>query len=317
MNKILVSVVNYCDPEFYFTVKSLWDAAKNKKDLIFSLVSEDMIEHDFSFIPSNQLYYRHYDISKYRGGLSWARHLATQISQNFDYFIQFDSHTYATFGWDEKAISFYNSLPEGKRIISYCPAEYEINHDGTINLNAHPIMSTIASNFSNVVPGFTFPGYKLLKPDEVAIGFWVTCCYLFAPREWLLDVGIDSKTSFNTEEITLSIKTFAKDWTIYASGNRDVFHHSSHKQPNGIVTRRDLRPWADERKYDYWSHVKAATNYLSSLMSGQQDVPLEKVRQFFLLSGISENYLSYNQDYYSHIEIPNRGYGMPPARDYS
>lgn len=317
MNKILVSVVNYCDPEFYFTVKSLWDAAKNKENLIFSLVSEDSVKHNFDFIPSNQLYYRHYDLSQYRGGLCWARNLATQIDQDFDYFIQFDSHTYATYGWDEEAIMLYNKLPEGKNIISYCPAEYEINGDGTINTNAHPLMSTIASNFSNLVPGFTFPGYRLLKPDEMAIGFWVTCCYLFTPKSWIEEVGIDQFSSFNTEEINLSIRTYAKDWTIYANGNRKVFHHSSHRQPNGTITRRDLRPWADDRKNDYWSHVKKATNFLSRLMSGQEDVTIEKVKSFFTLAGISEKYLQYDPNYYSHIEIPNRGYGMPPARDYN
>ncbi len=317
MSKILVSVVNYCDPEFLFTVKSLWDNAKNKENLIFSLVSEDNIIHDFGFIPENQLVYRHYDTSRYRGGLCWARNLAIDVPYDYDYFIQFDSHTYATPEWDQLAIDFYRQLPEGKKIVSFCPAEYEIRQDGSIDTNANPFMSTIATYFNDVVPGFTFPGYKLLKEGETKIGFWVTCCYLFAPKSWVDEIGIDPLSSFNTEEFNLSLRTYAKEWTVYSKGTREIFHHSSHKQPNGVVTRRDLRPWADDRKEDYWRHVESATAFISRLMSGQEDVSKQKVQEFFNLTGISSKYLEYNSEYYSHIDIPNRGYGMPPRRDYN
>ena len=72
MKKILVSIANYCDPEFYSTMLSLWEQAKNKEDLYFSIVSEDNKEYDLSFIPSSQLFYRHFDLSEYRGGVCWA-----------------------------------------------------------------------------------------------------------------------------------------------------------------------------------------------------------------------------------------------------
>jgi hypothetical protein len=318
MSKILVSVVNYCDPEFLFTIKSLWESAENKDDLIFSIVSEDTENYDLSFIPESQIIYRHYDLSEYRGGLCWARNLASKVEADFDYFIQFDSHTYAHPGWDKKALEFYKSLPQNeKKIISYCPADYEIMTDGSIEVDeVYPNKATIASDFTTLIPGFSFPTYQIIPDAILQTGYWVTCCYLFAPKEWLLDVGISPTSSFNTEEFKLSLKTYALGWKVYAKAARDVFHHSSHRQPNGTITRRDLRPWSDERKSKYWNHVKQETNDLSMLMSGQKEIPLEKVQEFFEVTGISKKYLNYIEDYYSHVVIENRGYGMPPARDY-
>jgi len=313
MPRLLVSVVNYCDPEFEFTVKSLWDNAANRDDLIFSLVSEDNIRYDFTFIPPDQLYYQHFDLSTYRGGVCWARAEAVKVC-DFDYLIQFDSHTYATEGWDKSALEFYLSLPEGKKLVSYAPAEYEINEDDTINTSVYPDVSIVANDFTNLIPGFSFPSYEKLAMGQVKQSYWVTCCYLFAPKSWVDEIGFDPESSFNTEEFNLSIRTYAGGWSIYAKGCRDVFHHASHKQKDGSVTRQVLRPWADDRKELYWEHVKGATNHLSRIMSGNEEIPRETAEKFLAKLKLSESYLEVNPDYYSHIELPNRGFGMPPAR---
>jgi hypothetical protein len=317
MKKILVSIANYCDPEFYQTVLSLWEQAKNKEDLYFSIVSEDNKEYDLSFIPSSQLFYRHFDLSKYRGGVCWARNLATQVSVDYDYFIQFDSHTQASSGWDEMAIERYEKLNTNgeKFIIAYAPADYEIMTDGSINLDATCKVSMYGFLFTDLVPGFKFPGYSVLEIDQIVRSYWATCCYLFAPKKWIDEVGISSKESFNTEEFALSLRTYAKDWKIYSIGTRDVFHNQSHRQANGSVTRENLRPWADERKEFYWSHVEESTNRLSLLMSGQLDIPIDKVYGFLKESGIKTKYLDFIPEYVSHVIVEPRSLGMPPRRD--
>lgn len=315
-NRLLVSVVNYCDPEFYLTIKSLWENSVNKENLFFSLVSEDSQVYDFSFIPDNQIRYLHFDLSKYRGGLGWARYLATSVNVEYDFLIQFDSHTYASKGWDQLAIDRYNKIQDSsKYIIAYAPAAYEILENGEIDFNTGNTVSKYAQYYKDLIPGFTFPGYKTLEINEVVLSYWATCCYLFAPKKWVDEVGISMYESFNTEEICLSIRTFAADWKIYSIGTRDVFHHESHKQPNGIVTRQTLRPWADQRKESYWRHVEESTDRLSLLMSGGLDVPKEKVQKFFELTGLSEKYLNFIERYSSHTFIENRGFGMPPRRD--
>lgn len=314
---LLVSIVNYCDPEFEMTVNSLWDKAQYKDSLIFSLVSEDNTKYDFSNIPSNQIIYRHFDTSRYRGGLCWARNLAVDVDVNYDFLMQFDSHTIAVDGWDELAINAYNNIAKtnDKFIISHAPSNYEYLEDGSITTNIPNHFAIYANNYKTTIPGFTFPNYDSLDKDEVKISYWVTCCYLFAPKKWVDEVGIAKDSSFNTEEISLSIRTYAKGWKIYAVGLRNVFHHISHKQPSGIVTRNNLRPWADDRKEDYWDHVEKATANLSSLMSGKLDVEKDKVIRFLEIVGIPTKYSEFIPDYYNHVIIPERPIGMPPRRD--
>lgn len=314
MKKILVSIVNYCDPEFYNTVKNLWDSALNKDFLIFSLVSEDQNFYNFDFIPKDQIIYKHFDINVYRGGVAWARNLAINVDFQYDYLMQFDSHTYSSLGWDVNALNTYNKINDNKFLISYCPANYEINDDGSIDYNIHPTISMMAKRYDLFAPGFGFPEYHMLKDQEISEGYWVTCCYLFAPYEWVKDVGIDEKSSFNTEEFNLSLRTYSKSWKIFGFGCRDTFHHMSHKQTSGLITRQSLRPWADGRRDEYWSHVETQTNFTSRLMSGLEDVPIEKVKEFFDLTGMDKKYMNLNENYYSYIEIENRGYGMPPRR---
>lgn len=317
MNKLLVSIVNYCDPEFYNTVKCLWNSARDKDNLYFSLVSEDNIEYDFSFIPNNQIRYLHFDLSKYRGGVCWARNLAVDIDIEYDYLIQFDSHTYALPGWDINAIKDYNDIKKisDKAIIAYAPADYEILQDGSIDYNTGNLVSIAATYYAELIPGFKFPGYSLLGLDEIRRSYWTTCCYLLAPKGWVDDVGISKDESFNTEEFCLSLKTYASGWEVYAIGRRDIFHHQSHRQPNGTITRATLRPWADDRKDDYWNHVTQATDRLSLLMSGQLDIKKDTVKSFFLKTGIDLKYLNFVDNYSSHVILGNRGFGMPPRRD--
>lgn len=315
--KILISIVNYCDPEFYSTVKSLWETSKNKNNIYFSLVSEDIVEYDFAFIPESQIIYRHFDTSVYRGGLGWARNLATIVEFDYDLFIQFDSHTYGSDGWDDKAIELYNAISKkiDKFIIAYAPANYEILENGNINFDVYNLISMYAEKYENLIPGFSFPEYKVLQYKELQKSFWATCCYLLAPKKWVDEVGISKEESFNTEEICLSIRTYAKGWNIYSCGTRDVFHHMSHKQKDGSITRATLRPWADDRKEDYWAHVEKSTNRLSLLMSGNLDVDKKKVEEFFEYTGISKKYLEFIPDYSSHTIIENRSFGMPPRQD--
>lgn len=315
--KILVSIVNYCDPEFEMTVNSLWDNATFKDRIIFSLVSEDNTFYLFDKIPPSQIIYRHFDTKSYRGGLCWARNLAVDVDVDYDFLMQFDSHTIALPDWDEIAVTTYKNISktESKFVISHGPSNYEYLDDGSITTDIENKFGIYANNYTGFIPGFTFPTYDEIGENNVRRSYWITCCYLFAPKLWVDEVGISPKTSFNTEEVSLSIRTYAKNWKIFGVGLRNIFHHTSHRQPNGTVTRHSLRPWADDRKNDYWEHVEKAMNDLSLLMSGQLDVSKEKVIEFFNLTGTPIKYSKYIENYYNYIDMPERPIGMPPRRD--
>jgi hypothetical protein len=301
---------------------SLWQNAYYKDSIVFSLVSEDDQEFDFSFIPKDNLIYRHFPATKYYGGLCWARNLATQVNFNYDYFVQFDSHTRANPNWDkngyEKYIYISSVFSKQKTLISYAPPSYMVdsNGDDIFELDDDNRFGMRTIRFDHVVPGYQFPEYKTLKGTEVQRHYWTTCMYIFAPKAWVDEVGVDGLGAFSTEEFNQSLRTFAKDWVVYAVGARDVFHqhHDSHLRAK---TKETLRPWGDEREEAYWEHVIKATNHLGSLISGFEDVPLEAVERFFASTGLDTKWMHIKGDYYNDMDLKQKSLGMPPRPNNS
>ena len=325
--KILVSIANYKDPEFYKTVVSLWENAYYKDSIVFSLVSEDDQEFDFSFIPKDNLVYRHFPATQYYGGLCWARNLATQVDFEYDYFVQFDSHTRANPNWDKNGYEKYKyveaAFSKQKVLISYAPPSYLVESAGTdiFELEDKNRFGGRATQFNFFAPGYAFPGYEYLKGTEIQRHYWTTCMYMFAPKAWVDEVGVDGVGAFNTEEFNQSLRTFAKDWVVYAVGARDVFHehHDSHLRNETKMIRR---PWGDARVEAYWEHVIKATNHLGRLISGLEDVPLEVVERFFKVTGLDTKWMHIEGNYYDGVKkiqtengepFDNSRKGMPPV----
>lgn len=323
--KLLISVSNYCDPEYEMTIKSLWENAELKDNLFFSLVSEDFKEYDFSFIPKNQISYRHHQLDEkdpiYRGGVCWSRNLALQVDFDYDYYIQFDSHTIATPSWDIKALSAYKSLEPDydKLIISGHPADYEYTESGDINFYRFPITPTYVKDLKGLVPGLTFPKYYTVPLGEAKKSSWVTGCYIFAPKSWVKEVGIEKDWSFNIEEFMMTLLSFRFGWDIVSYGQRHVFHNSSHKQANGSVTRNKFRPWADSRAEKYWDHVYGGAFKLNQILSSipyDDKYPAWMINEFFEINGIDKKYMKLIENYPEH-EYERHGHvGMPPKNKY-
>lgn len=316
MARLLVSVVNYCDPDFGLTIKSLWENAENKESLVFSLVSEDEVEYDFSYIPAANIVYRHLSPDIYRGGVAWARNLAVDVDIDYDYLIQFDSHTRATYGWDTIAVRRYEHLMQhsSKFIISYAPPSFYISKDGSERFRcADNHYGQFGKQIETITPGFQFPGYAKLRPSQVVVGYWVTCMYLVAPKSWVDEVGISKESSFSTEEFNLSLRTFAKGWTIYAVGARETFH-LLHTSAGREEVKRKNRPWGDARKEAYWEHVVEATRFLGRLLRGEEDVAKDTVLEYFKATGMNTGVMYYEGDYNNIVgpEFTAITLGMPP-----
>lgn len=323
--KILISVSNYCDPEYEMTIKSLWENAEIKNNLFFSLVSEDFNEYDFSFIPKNQITYRHFQLDAndpiYRGGVCWSRNLALQVDFDYDYYVQFDSHTIASESWDIKALSAYKNIEKDypKVIISGHPADYEYGKDGKIETYQFPITPTYAKNLNGVVPGLTFPKYYMTPLGEEKKSAWVTGCYIFAPKQWVEEVGVEKEWSFNIEEFMMTLLSFRFGWQIISYGQRHVFHHSSHKQPDGTVTRNKFRPWADSRADQYWNHVYEGAIKLNQILASNpysEKYPTWMINNFFEIYGIDKKYMKIIKNYPEHNYERHPHIGMPPRNNY-
>lgn len=321
--KLLISVSNYCDPEYEMTIKSLWDNSGMKDHIFFSLVSEDKIIYNFSFIPNDQILYRHFELADtdpiYRGGVCWSRNLALDVPIDYEYFIQLDSHTLATKDWDLKALSVYENANADyeKVIISGQPADYDYYPDGTLNFYKFPTSTTYVKDLEGLYPGLSFPKHYTVPLGEFKESAWVVGGYIFAPKLWVEEVGINKDWSFNTEEFMMTVKSFDKGWKVMTYGQRHLFHHSSHRMPDGTVTRDRFRPWSDSRADAYWKHVNTQTDKLSEFLSNpMNEVSYAGLYNFYDKTKLDKKFMTYIPDYHNFINLPHRHLGMPPRSKF-
>ena len=89
---IFVSIASYRDDQLQKTVKSLYDNADNKEDLVIGIISQDLrgkhkrvdwLKDQVKFIEMH---------AKDAKGAGYARKLAMELYNEEDYFFQIDSH---------------------------------------------------------------------------------------------------------------------------------------------------------------------------------------------------------------------------------
>ena len=131
---IFVSIPSYRDPEAPYTIRSLFRSASDPSRIHVGVCfqcddEEDAPCYDLSLLDqwcvNNVRTLRiHWKEAK---GPVWARHLIeTQLFKDEDYFLQIDSHTRFSMGWDEELIDMLEARCDSpKPVITTYPLPYE------------------------------------------------------------------------------------------------------------------------------------------------------------------------------------------------
>jgi hypothetical protein len=318
--KILVSIISYKEGDLRGTVLDCYNKAKNKEDLIFSIVEEHYPEFysDLSFIPKKQIIYRKYDLSKYRGIL-WARNLTTKnIFVNYDYVLYICGHTRFEEDWDVTCLQEYAKAKAksetGKAILTFCSPDFEYNNDWSIrykdkvktnlyhpSINGYDPRSQSPSDF---IPGYWFPiGHAPPEDDDVHENYWVHFTWCFAEKSYVEEVPLDPEMNFNGEEPYVSLQSWGRGWRMYATSKIFYYHHLSRSYPGEKESRyRTARPWADDKKKEHWEHSRKAMLKLNMLFSGRLDgkyggISLKTATEYCKKSGINLKWTEYDPEY--------------------
>ena len=315
MSKILVSIIAYKEKDLRGTVLSCYENAKNKNDLLFSIVEEDHEKNysDLSFIPSNQIVYKKYDLSKYRGIL-WARNHTTEVDFDYDYILYICGHTMFEKGWDTICLLEYskaiNKRGSYQAVLTYCGPDYEEDQDGLIkyhntelNIEENLYVETIPTD--TFIPGFWFPPAKSPeKNNDVHEGQWIHFTWCFANKEFVKEVPLDPEMNFNGEEPYVTVQAWCRGWRFYATSEILYWHNTVKKYPGDKKPRYlTHRPWMDNNKRDYWKNSDESMNKLNLLLSGNLkgkygDISKNQVLEFCAASGMNPKYTEYNPEYY-------------------
>ncbi len=320
MAKILVSIISYKEGDLLGTVKDCYDKAKNKEDLVFSIVEEHYPEFysDLSFVPEEQMLYRKFDLSEYRGIL-WARDLTTrELPFEYDYVLFICGHTRFEQDWDTKSLEEYAKAKAksetGKAILTLCPPDFEYNDDWSIRYKDkvrtnlyHPSITGWDPRIQQVtdfIPGYWFPvGSVPPDDDDVHENYWVHFTWCFAEKSYIDEVPLDPEMNFNGEEPYVALQSWGRGWRMFATSKIFAYHHLSRQYPGEKLSRYSTaRPWADDKKKDHWEHSRNAMLKLNLLFSGRLtgvhgNIPLEVTQEYCRRSGINLKMTEYNPEY--------------------
>lgn len=220
--KILISIVSYREKELLNTVKSFYEDASNKDNLLFSIVSQDDEHPDLSFIDPDCLSYIQVHW-KDTFGVGWARNLAQKAFSDFDYYLQIDSHMFSEKNWDLKLLDSFNKakIVCEKPVLTCLPAMYVIEN-GERYIGKVPINS--CSTLSDFIwSNGTWPKIRSLS-SSIDPTNYVNAAVIFSTKEFVDKVPYDPRLSFFHEEIALTIRLEAAGFTPFCI-SEPIFYH--------------------------------------------------------------------------------------------
>jgi hypothetical protein len=314
MEKILITLLSYRERDLLITVQTAWENAKHPERLIFSIVSEqssDDLHPDLSFIPEDQLIYRKYDLSEYRG-VMWSRNKTLDVDIEYDYFLQTcGGHVLFAEDWDSNVIDGYKRSIKAagteKVVFVLCGVLFEYDDDGNIIFEQnHPwkmvnrYHKTLNKGY---VPGYGFPHSQPFEDKEPKEAVYYQGSWVFSTPQYVKEVPIDPDMSYHGEEIYLTVQSWCRGWKFY-SCDIPLYAHNSEKkyareEKSRIITHR---PWADNHKEKFWQQSKESMIKLNLLLSGNLGgiyggITREQVLEYCEFSGLDPIFTIYNPNH--------------------
>jgi hypothetical protein len=329
MSSILVSIISYGERDLRKTVLDCYNKRSGEHQLYFSIVDEQPTESEFSTFDSideSIITYRKFDWSEYRG-IDWARHLTTVVDYEYDYVLFICGHTRFVQNWDvvnfEEYFKAVKKSETGKAILTYCPAEFGVTETNDFEIenvfrnrtkNVFHWPGSLGPPFNpNFVPGYNFPGGRSPKDgDDVEEGAYLHFTWCFGPKQFIDQVPIDPDIAFHVEETYMMIRAWCLGWRFFVTPKLMSWHMSHKKYPDEKHIRIDThRPWSNQHKEAFWTHVDKSQQKLNLLMSGHLldkhgGISVYKVMEYFCFSGIPAKYAEYNPDYHK-LGVPRHG----------
>lgn len=309
--KILISMIAYRERQLDVSVRDCYEKADNPGDLIFSIVSEQSREElhaDLSFIPAEQLIYRKYDLSKYRGVL-WSRDKTTEVSVDYDYILYTCGHNLFAQSWDTVVVQEYEkaTAKDPKALITVSGPEYEMLGDWSISLESRAgrVKNYYRPSINpDYVPGHSFPAVELVpETDYVYEDFYWQGSWVFGPKQYVDEVPLDPDMNYHGEEIYVTIQTWCRGWRFYATPKILYYHNTYKEYPDEEHSRMSThRPWSDMNKDAFWKQSDDSMLKLNLLLSGRLagvygEISVDSVRNYCKASGMSQEWCVYNSEY--------------------
>ncbi len=220
--KIFISIAAYRDPEIIPTIKDAIAKASCPENLTFGVVWQALPEDEEITKQLKELPCKIIEINANQSlGACWARSLGQKLLYDEDFILQLDSHHRFNFDWDSILLDLLFQCPSSKPLLSgytapYIPPNeippgYVANRLAANFFNEHGILGLIAAD-------------SLYEYTEPQLGMFIAGGFIFASRQFYLEVPYDPYLYFNGEEVSLSVRAWTHGWDIFHP-HKIVFYH--------------------------------------------------------------------------------------------
>jgi hypothetical protein len=282
--KILISIVSYREKELLNTVKSFYDDASNKDNLLFSIVSQDDEHPDLSFIDHHCLKYTQIHW-KDTLGVNWARHIAQKAFTEFDYYLQLDSHMFSEKDWDIKLIDSFNkakSLCE-KPVLTCYSAMYRIE-DGKRIIG--PAIRNGCSDISSLTWSQGIWPQQRSTFTDIETNTYINAAVVFSTKEFVDAVPYDPDLTFFHEELCLTLRAEAAGFTSVCISS-PIFYHfyaqdrvKAGRNYNPLINEQTLDQLVEHQNINVIHNKEYSKKVLSGESTGQYAISKDTLKNF-------------------------------------
>ncbi|WP_306215892.1 GlcNAc-transferase family protein [Actinoplanes sp. RD1] len=231
---IMVSVAAYRDPELVPTVLDCLAKAERPDELRIVVCWQHLGDEDISAIADDpRVHVLDYDARQSQGAC-WARAEVMRHYRGEDWFLQIDSHTRFTPGWDTRLIELAGVTGAAKPIITCYPPDYQPGAEYTGS--GEPTEIIVGGWMSDGFPWLSQRALDDRSGKPVPANF-VAGGFLFAPGSLVTEVPYDPYLYFQGEELTLSLRAYTWGY--------DLFHPTEVLAWHYYVRADSPRHWTD------------------------------------------------------------------------
>ncbi len=242
--RIFVQIASYRDTECQWTVKDLFEKARNPERIFVGICWQTVPEEDQDcFLVETrpeQVRIREFHIKDSKG-VGWARNQVQKLWEGEEYTLQIDSHMRFVKDWDSKMIDVLNNCESSFPVISTYPPEYTPPD----KLSEGSITYLISKEFRDQgVPkqdSYLIPVEK--APSKPMLGAFCSAGFMFSPSTVIEDVPYDPYVYFLGEETTLSVRLWTSGWDLFAPNEELIYHYYGARE-------KRTKHWKDHKDWN-------------------------------------------------------------------
>ena len=245
-SRIYVQIASYRDPECQWTVKDLFEKAKNPDRLSVGICWQYDPDKDADCfeVTTRPDQVRVIPVDwREAEGVCWARNQTQQLWDGEEYTLQIDAHMRFVPGWDDLMIDELAACESDKPLLTCSPAAY--TPPNKLQPNPRPAVRRVMPFFPD--GNLRGRGESLDRVPETPLnGAFVAAGFVFSRAEIIPEVPYDPYLYFDQEEISYAARLYTHGWDVFSSRKPLLYHYYNDK-PTGSV--RPLH-WKDLREED-------------------------------------------------------------------